>query len=51
MSRNDLDLQYSRIFINSTSLRSKAAKVSEQATFLTFSYRKANVTNFDRAVK
>ena len=51
-SRNDLDLQYSHIFIKSISLRSQAAIVSEKkSTFFTFSYSKANVTKFDLAVK
>ena len=36
--RNDLDLQYSHIFIKSISLRSQAAKISEKSTFFTFSY-------------
>ena len=40
-SRNDLDLQYSHIFIKSFCLRSLAAIVSEKSTFFTFSYRKA----------
>ena len=40
-SRNDLDLQYSHIFIKSICLRSLAATVSEKSTFFTFSYRKA----------
>ena len=40
-SRNDLDLQYSHIFIKSICLRSLAAIVSEKSTFFTFSYRKA----------
>ena len=38
-SRNDLDLQYSHTFINSTS--SHAAVVSEKSTVFTFSYRRA----------
>ena len=50
-SRNDLDLQYSHIFIESICLRSLAAMVSEKSTVLTFSYRKAFVTKFDLAVK
>ena len=50
-SRNDLDLQYSHIFIKSISLRSQAAIVSEKSTFFTFSYSKAKVTKFDLAVK
>ena len=41
MSRNDIDLQYSHIFINSISCRSQAGIVSENSTFFTFSYRKA----------
>ena len=40
-SRNDLDLQYSHIFIKSICLRSLAAIVSEKSTVFTFSYRKA----------
>ena len=46
-SRNDLDLQYSHIFIYSIrcllklTFRSLAAKVSEKSTIFTFSYRKA----------
>ena len=46
-SRNDLDLQYSYTFINSLrclllpTFRSLAAKVSENSTVFTFSYRKA----------
>ena len=36
-SRNDLDLEYSHIFINSIRFRSQAAIVSEKSTF---SYRK-----------
>ena len=47
-SRNDLDLQYSHIFINLISCRSQAATVSEKSTF---SYRRAKVTKFDLAVK
>ena len=43
-SRNDLDLQYSHIFIKSICLRSLAAIVSEKSTVFTFSYRKAYVT-------
>ena len=39
-SRNDLDLQYSHIFIKSICLRSLAAIVSEKSTVFTFSYRK-----------
>ena len=39
-SRNDLDLQYSHIFINSITFRSQAAIVSENH-FFSFSYRKA----------
>ena len=35
-SRNDLDLQYAHIFINSISFRSQAAIVSEKSTFFTF---------------
>ena len=46
-SRNDLDLQYSHIFINLIrcmlllTFRSLAAIVSEKSTVFTFSYRKA----------
>ena len=46
-SRNDLDLQYSHIFIFSIrclllqTFRSLAAIVSEKSTVFTFSYRKA----------
>ena len=40
-SRNDLDLQYSHIFIKSICLRSLAAIVYEKSTVFTFSYRKA----------
>ena len=46
-SRNDLDLQYSHIFINSIRclllliIRSLAAIVSEKSTVFTFSYKKA----------
>ena len=50
-SRNDLDLQYSHIFIKAISLRSQAAIVSEKSTFFTFSYSKVKVTKFDLAVK
>ena len=57
-SRNDLDLQYSHIFIYSIrcllplTFRSLAAIVSEKSTVFTFSYRKATkVTKFDLAVK
>ena len=56
-SRNDLDLQYSHIFIYSIRcllpliFRSLAAIVSEKSTVFTFSYRKAQVTKFDLAVK
>ena len=50
-SRNDLDLQYSHIFIKSICLRSLAAIVSEKSTVYTFFYRKAKVTKFDLAVK
>ena len=56
-SRNDLDLQYSHIFINSIrcllllTFRSLAAIVSEKSTVFTFSYRKAYVTKFNLAVK
>ena len=50
-SRNDLDLQYSHIFIKSISLRSQAAIVSEKSTFFTFSYSKAKIKKNDLAVK
>ena len=40
-SRNDLDLQYTHIFIKSICLRSLAAIASEKSTVITFSYRKA----------
>ena len=56
-SRNDLDLQYSHIFIYLIrcllllTSRSLAAIVSEKSTVFTFSYRKALVTKFDLAVK
>ena len=40
-SRNDLDFQYSHIFIKSICLRSLAAIVSEKSTVFTFSYGKA----------
>ena len=43
-SRNDLDLQYSHIFIKSICLRSLAAIASEKSTVIT-------VTKFDFAVK
>ena len=36
--RNDLDLQYSHIFIKSICLRSLAAIASEKSTVITFSY-------------
>ena len=56
-SRNDLDLQYSHIFIYSIrcllllTFRSLAVLASENSTAITFSYRKAYVTKFDLAVK
>ena len=57
-SRNDLDLQYSHIFIYSIrcllllTFMSLAAIASEKSTAITFfSYRKAYVTKFDLAVK
>ena len=56
-SRNDLDLQYSHIFIYLIrcllllTFRSLAAIVSEESTVFTFSYRKAYVTIFDLAIK
>ena len=56
-SRNDLDLQYAHIFIFSIrcllllTFRSLAAIASEKSTVITISYRKAEVTKFDLAVK
>ena len=56
-SRNDLDLQYSHIFIYLIrcmlllTFRSLAAIVSEKSTVFPFSYRKALVSKFDLAVK
>ena len=56
-SRNDLDLQYLHIFIYSIrcllllTFRLLAAIVSEKSTVFTFSYRKAQVTKVDLAVK
>ena len=56
-SRNDLDLQYSHTFIYSIrcllllTFRSLAAIVSEKSTVFTFSYRKAQYTKFELAVK
>ena len=56
-SRNDLDLQYSPIFIYSIRcllllpFRLLAATVSVKSTVFTFSYRKAKVTKFDLEVK
>ena len=56
-SSNDLDLQYSHIFIYSIkcpllpTFRSLAAIVSEKSTVFNFSYRKAYFTKFDLAVK
>ena len=56
-SSNDLDLQYSHIFIYSNRclllpiFRSLAAIVSEKFTVFTSSYRKALVSKFDLAVK
>ena len=55
--RNDFDLKYSLTFMNSIrclllpTFRSLAAIGSEKSTVLTFSYRKAQVTKFDLAVK
>ena len=55
--RNDLDLQYSHIFVNLIrcvlllTFRSLAAIVSEKSSVFTFSYGKAQVTKFDLAVK
>ena len=56
-SRNDLNLQYSHIFIYSIrcmlllTLMSLAVIASVKTTAITFSYRKAYVTKFDPAVK
>ena len=59
-SRNDFNLHmfiYKYTFINSISclylltLRSQAAIVYEKSTVLTFSYRKAQISKFDLAVK
>ena len=56
-SRNDLDLQYSHTFIYLIrclllqTFRSLASIVSEKSTIFIFSYRKAQVTKFDLAVK
>ena len=56
-SRNDLDLQYSHIFIYSIRcllllpFKSLAAIVSEKLTVFTFSNGKAQVTKFDLVVK
>ena len=56
-SRNDLDLQYSHTFVKSIScpylptFRSQASIVSEKSTVFTFSYRKAEASKFDLAVK
>ena len=56
-SRNDLDLQYSHIFLYSIRcllllpFRSLAAIVSEKSTVFTFSHRKTCVTKFDLVVK
>ena len=56
-SRNDLDLQYSHIFIYSIGcllilpFRSLAEILTEQSTVFTFSHRKAKVTKFDLVVK
>ena len=44
-SRNDLDLQYSHIFIQSICLRSLAAIVSEKSTVFTFSIEKPKLPN------
>ena len=47
-SRNDLDLHYSHIFINSISFRSQAAIVSEkQQHFFTFPTEKLKLQNLD----
>ena len=56
-SRNDLDLQYSHIFIYSIrrllllTFTSLAVIASEKSTVFTFSHRKTYVTKFDLAVK
>ena len=56
-SRNDIDHQYSHIFIYLirclflVPFRSLAAIISEKSTVFTFSYRKGYVTIFDLAVK
>ena len=56
-SRNDLDLQYSHIFIYSIrcllllTFRSLAATVSEKSTVFTFSLEKPKLPKFDLAVK
>ena len=50
-SRNDLNLQYSHIFIKSISLKSQAAIISEKSAFFTFFYSKTKFTKFDLAVK
>ena len=56
-SRNDLDLQYSHTFMKSISclhlptFRSQGSIVSAKSTVFTFSYRKAEVSKFDLAVK
>ena len=44
-SRNDLDLQYSHIFIKSISLWSQAAMVSEKSTFFIFLTVKPKLQN------
>ena len=44
-SRNDLDLQYSHIFIKSICLRSLAAIVSENPLFSFFPIEKAKLPN------
>ena len=56
-SSNDLYLQYSHTFMKSINclylpiFRSQASIVSEKSTVFTFSYRKAEVSKFDLAVK
>ena len=50
-SRNDLDLQYSHIFIKSICLRSLAAIVSENPLFSLFPIEKPRFIKFDLAVK
>ena len=44
-SRNDIDLEYSQIFINSISFRSQAAIVPEKSTVSLFSTEKHKLQN------